>query len=116
MARCQLARTEFAAQPYEQLFNAAPPAGPGPNAFAMALKRIDRGQFPMGADRLLELLFYPALRSRERTGRQNCCLGRAIGGVGAHTNLVFHEFGHGLRVTDRAEGRLKLFAAIDEFF
>jgi len=68
--------------------------------FTMASKRFDRGQFR----RLLQFLRYPAVRSRGRTGRQNCCLRQAIGGIGAHPNLVFHEFDHSLFVTDRAEG------------
>jgi hypothetical protein len=37
-----------------------------------ALKWLDRSQFRIEADRLLEFLGYPALQSRGRTGRQNC--------------------------------------------
>jgi hypothetical protein len=81
----------------------------------MALKRLDRGRFRIGAERLLEFLGCPFLRSRVRTADQNAVLVRQLATL-APTQASFDEFGHGLLVSDHAEGRLKLFAAIDEFF
>src|SRR5450631_3315209 len=82
----------------------------------MALKWLGRGQFCIKADSALEFLGYSFLRLRHWTGGHHRGLCRTVGGFDVHRNLAFHEYRHGFLVTDRAEGRLKLFTAIDKFF